>query len=85
MFRGVRWLAMISRHRSMLFSSRATIFTGGIRSPSWKTSVASAANEPTALPPISARWPTFATKPQSSPSWKTGRITECSGMCAPPR
>ena len=79
MFRGVRWLAMISRHRSMSFSSRLTILTGGIRSPSWKTSVASAAKQPTALPPISARWPTLATKPNSSPSWKTGRITRVLG------
>ena len=76
---------MISRHSSMSFSSRLTILTGGIRRPSWKTSVASAAKLPTAFPPISARWPTFATKPNSSPSWKTGRITECSGRCAPPR
>ena len=76
---------MISFQSSRSFSSRLTIFTGGMRRPSWKTSVASAANEPTALPPISARWPTLATNPNSSPSWKTGRITLCSGMCAPPR
>ena len=69
----------------MSFSSRLTILTGGMRRPSWKTSVASAAKLPTALPPISARWPTLATKPNSSPSWKTARITACSGMCAPPR
>ena len=62
---------MISRQSSRSFSSRLTILTGGMRSPSWKTSVASAAKEPTALPPISARWPTLATKPNSSPSWKT--------------
>ena len=59
-FRGVRWLARIIRQHPRTGSPRLTILTGGMRRPSWKTSVASAANEPGALPPISARCPMLA-------------------------
>ncbi len=61
------------------------IFSGGTRRPSWKISVASPANAPGTMPPISAMCPIATAKPSSSPSTNTGLKNVCSGVCSPPR
>ena len=65
---GVRWLASMMRQTSFTGSPRSKSFVGGMRRPSWKMSVAVAANDPGAMPPISARCAMLPTKAASSPS-----------------
>ena len=83
--RGVRWLAMTTRQMSRAYSPRLMSFTGGRRSPSWNTSVALLANEPTTIAPISATWPMTATNRRSSSPSNTGFSSRCSGRWQPAR
>ena len=59
-------------------------FTGGMRTPSWKLSVARALKPPGTLPPMSSQWPTEASQQNSRPSRKTGRTSRKSLRCVPP-
>ena len=83
--RGVRTLAMMMFQTASTSSPPSTIFSGGMRSPSWNTSVASPAKPPGTLPPTSVMCPMQATNPASWSLWKTGLITQYSGRWQPPR
>ena len=55
--RGVRTLAMMMFQTASTSSPGSTILSGGMRRPSWKTSVASPAKPPGTLPPTSVMCP----------------------------
>ena len=61
------------------------IFTGGMRMPSWNTSVDSGI-EPGVMPPTSAWWARLAAKNDGrrSPPVKMGVTSVMSGRCVPP-
>ncbi len=61
-----------------------TSFTGGMRKPSWKLSVALALKLPGTLPPTSSQWPTEASQQNSLPSRKIGRTSRMSLRWVPP-
>ena len=59
-------------------------FTGGMRKPSWKLSVALALKLPGTLPPTSSQWPTEASQANTLPSRISGRTSRTSFRCVPP-
>ena len=60
-------------------------FSGGMRRPSWKISVALVGTEPGVMPPTSWWCVIVAESAIGSPAWKIGMTSAMSGRCVPPR
>ena len=60
-------------------------FSGGMRMPSWKISVALVGIEPGVMPPTSWWWVMVAGERDRGRRWKTGMMTARSGRCVPPQ
>ena len=69
---------------SVFIRPAAMSLTGGIRTPSWKLSVARALKPPGTLPPMSSQCPTEAIQQNTAPSRNTGRTRRKSFRWVPP-
>jgi len=78
-------LLKIRSSAAWLGRPRSTILMGGMRTPSWKISVARPERLPGLIPPTSPQWARTTGKTKSSPAGvKSGWIIATSLRCVPP-
>ena len=72
-------LRIMTRSAALLGTPLSHSLIGGTASPSSKTLEALLGIDPGTAPPMSSWWPKAWTKATTSPSWKTGTVTQRSG------
>ena len=79
---GMRELRVMIRSAALLGTPASHSLIGGTDRPSSCTLVALLGIEPGTAPPMSSWWPKAWTNATTSPSWKTGTVTQRSGQVA---